>query len=424
MRVAIVAEHASSRFGGEALLPFNYFRLLRERGIEAWLIVHARTADELKKEFPDDLDRMEFVQDSYLQKLFARISHHLPRRLAESTFLFWNHLRTQFAQRRIVRRLVRRHRIDVIHQVMPVSPKAPSLMWGVGAAVVIGPLNGGMEYPEFYRRTQSRFVHFAIALARRLADVLNLVTPGKRLADVVLVANKRTRDALPSGVSGEVIELVENGVDLSIWSRGQPSPRSDPVTRFIFIGRLVDWKAVDIIIEAAKRMAGTVRFSLEIVGDGAMRGAWEELAHRLNLGADVYFSGWMSQEDCVRRLRESDVFVLPSLFECGGAVVLEAMAMALPVVATDWGGPSDYLDPSCGVLIPPTSRESLVDGFAEAMTSLSGSAELRTRLGQAGYDRVRRNFDWDSKIDEIQRIYSRAVERRTSPARAADRRGT
>ena len=176
------------------------------------------------------------------------------------------------------------------------------------------------------------------------------------------------------------------------------------MTRFIFIGRLVDWKAVDIIIEAAKRIAGTVKFSLEIVGDGGMRRTWEELADRLNLQENVHFSGWMSQQECVGRLREFDVLVLPSLFECGGAVVLEAMAMALPVVATGWGGPSDYLDESCGVLIPPTSRESLIDGFAEAMTTLSQSPELRTRLGQAGYEKARRKFDWNAKIEDIQQF--------------------
>jgi glycosyltransferase involved in cell wall biosynthesis len=99
---------------------------------------------------------------------------------------------------------------------------------------------------------------------------------------------------------------------------------------------------------------------------------------------------------------------LPSLFECGGAVVLEAMAMGLPVIATDWGGPADYLDESCGILVKPSSREALVDGFASAMQRLAQSPELRARLGDAGYKRAREHFDWEHKINQILKIYELA----------------
>ena len=61
MRVMIVAENASTRFGGEAIIPYHYFRLLRARGVDAHLIVHARTRDELVSLFPDDLKHIHFV---------------------------------------------------------------------------------------------------------------------------------------------------------------------------------------------------------------------------------------------------------------------------------------------------------------------------------------------------------------------------
>jgi glycosyltransferase involved in cell wall biosynthesis len=55
-------------------------------------------------------------------------------------------------------------------------------------------------------------------------------------------------------------------------------------------------------------------------------------------------------------LRDSDVFVMPSLRECGGTAILEAMALGKPVVTTDWGGPADYVTPECGLLVSPTSK--------------------------------------------------------------------
>jgi glycosyltransferase involved in cell wall biosynthesis len=130
----------------------------------------------------------------------------------------------------------------------------------------------------------------------------------------------------------------------------------------------------------------------------------------MGLGSVVKFSGWLSQEACATRLRDADVLVLPSLYECGGAVVLEAMAMGLPVIATAWGGPIDYLDSSCGLLIKPDSRQSLIAGFSDAMTKLATSPDLRSRLGRAGCTRARENFDWERKIDQILEIYALAMK--------------
>ena len=104
--------------------------------------------------------------------------------------------------------------------------------------------------------------------------------------------------------------------------------------RFIYVGRLIDWKAIDIVLAAMHRLKGQLRVSLEIIGDGPMRQTWQDLSHQLGLGANVQFTQWLSQKECALRLQQADVFVLPSLFECGGAVVLEAMAMGLPVIAT------------------------------------------------------------------------------------------
>jgi glycosyltransferase involved in cell wall biosynthesis len=407
MRVVIVAEHASAQFGGEAFIPFNYFRLLRARLVDVRLVVHSRTATELAQRFPEDQDRLYFVKDSDLQVKLSQVSH--PSRLVQVTTGFINHLVTQLSQRRMVRDLVKLHGIDVVHEPIPVSPKSPSLLWNIGAPVVIGPLNGGMEFPEAFRHDglTGRFVLVAL---RKLANLVNFLIPGKRRAAIVLVANRRTREALPRGIKGSVMDLVENGVDLSIWRRKSERLPASSTVRFVFVGRLVDWKAVDVLLEATHRVRNRVPISLEIIGDGPMRYAWETLADSLGLRDIVRFSGFMPQERCARRLEECDVFLLPSLFECGGAVVLEAMAMELPVIATSWGGPADYLDPSCGILVRPDSRESLIAGFATAMKMLAESEELRHGMGRAGQERVRRLFDWERKIDQILRIYQLAIE--------------
>jgi hypothetical protein len=196
MRIILVADNASARFGGEAFIPLNYFRFLLSRKEDVWLVVHARNRSELTELFPNDLDRLFFVDDTVLHKALFRVGRLLPRRLADATTGLAIHLSTQFAQRRIIRKLTRALGIDVVHVPIPVSPKAPSLMYGLGAPVVIGPLNGGMEYPEAFRRERSRASRLAFNLGRWLAHFVNALIPGTLRSEIVLVANRRTREAL------------------------------------------------------------------------------------------------------------------------------------------------------------------------------------------------------------------------------------
>jgi glycosyltransferase involved in cell wall biosynthesis len=413
MKICIVAEHASTKFGGEAILPVHYFRLLRARGIDSWLVVHSRTRSEVEALFPEAIDRILFVPDLWIQKLIFYLSGYLPRRVSESTLGLLNQLITQFCQRAVVRRLVLDRQIDVIHQPIPVAPRFPSAIFSLGAPVVIGPLNGGMEYPPSFRRTEFWMSRAAVVVARLFTGIANTLLPGKKQAEVVLVANERTRRVLPAGVRGRVVELVENGIDFGIW-QGANNCAQSTTTRFVFLGRLVDWKALDIVIRALGKLpsARLKSASLEVIGDGPMLEAWQSLADELGLKERVHFVGWLPQRECAVRLRNSVALVLPSVYECGGAVVLEAMALGKPVIATNWGGPADYLDSSCGVLVEPESYWGLVDGFSEAMRKLIDEPGLAESMGAAGRERAAHYFDWQQKIDQMIGIYHSLAEKR------------
>jgi glycosyltransferase involved in cell wall biosynthesis len=422
-RVVIVSEHASAKFGGEAALPLHYFRVLRRLGHEVWLVTHARTRDELQRLYPGET-RICYIEDTTFHRWMWAISRRLPPRIAYFTTSFVSRLSVQRAQRRIVRRLIAEQGVELVHQAMPVSPREPSALFGLGVPVVIGPMNGGMQYPPAFRRDKP-LEGLLVEGARLVADLMNGVLVGKRRAAVLLVANARTREALPQPVTGEVLELVENGVDLSVFSPHRPDPlesRPSELPTFLFLGRLVDWKRVDLLVRACALALQKMPVRLVIVGAGDEEPGLRALAARLGivakeeLSAGVEFAGWLSQQECAKRLASSDALVLPSILECGGAVVLEAMAMAKPVIATAWGGPLDYLDATCGILVPPDGEAALVDGLASAMTGLAGDPERRRRMGAAGRARVERHFDWDVKVAQMLQIYGGAIERHAAGA--------
>jgi glycosyltransferase involved in cell wall biosynthesis len=411
MRILIVAQNASTKFGGEALLPLNYFRILRSRQIETWLVAHARTQAELTALFPEEGDRMHFVRDTWLHRLICKIGAFLPPRISSPTVGLLSHLYTQVLQRRIVRRLVTEHQIDVVHEVTPVSAKVPSLMFGLGVPIVIGPLNTSVKFPLAFRSRQNPTIDLLIAIGYQCVDFFNRLLPGKIKAETVLVANDRTKQALPSGVQGKIIELVENGVDFSVWrSDSTASKQPERPIHFVFLGRLEDWKAVDLLLEAFAAVVAQTDAVLEIIGDGDIRGELEAQTARLGIDSSVVFSGWLSQEQCALKMQQADTMVFPSLRESGGAVVMEAMAVGLPIVATNWGGPAEYVNSSCGILVEPASREGFVKGLTNAMLKLAQSPELRQSMGCAGRERVREHFDWERKVDRILEIYQQTID--------------
>ena len=225
------------------------------------------------------------------------------------------------------------------------------------------------------------------------------------------MANDRTKQALPTGVQGKILELVENGVDFSVWrSDFSLSKAATKQVHFIFLGRLIDWKAVDLLLEAFVAVVAQTNVILEIIGDGDIRGELEAQTARLGIDSSVIFSGWLFQEQCALKMQQADTMIFPSLRECGGAVVMEVMAVGLPVIATNWGGPADYLDSTCGILVEPSSREGFVKGLTEAMLKLAQSPELRESMGSAGYSRVRELFDWERKVDRMIEIYQQTID--------------
>ncbi|GGO60560.1 Glycosyltransferase involved in cell wall bisynthesis [Roseovarius pacificus] len=414
LKVLIVAPNASARMGGEAFLPLKYFQLLRQRGYPARLIAHSRNRDELIKALPDEAEHIYFIEDTRYHRAVWRLGKRLP--VAVRTPLIGNLINqiNEVCQRRLIRDLLRKGLVDLIHQPIPVSPRAPSRIYGFGVPVVIGPMNGNMSYPEGYEDYESRASRLFVPAARTLGRLANVLIPGKRRADVLLVANERTRAGLPVPNRGRAEVLVENGVDLSVWSGDTlaTTATAPGALKLVFMGRLIPLKGLDFSIEAVRlaRQQGA-DVTLDILGDGPERAALEAQVAAEGLTDHIRFHGFRSQADCADVLRASDALILNSLRECGGAVVLEAMSMGRPVIAADWGGPADYIDPGCGILVPPVPRQDFPDRLAHAILDLANSPETRQTMGEAGIKKIQSQFDWQKKIDRVLGIYHEVVEK-------------
>jgi glycosyltransferase involved in cell wall biosynthesis len=261
-----------------------------------------------------------------------------------------------------------------------------------------------------------KYTRAIVKIGRVLSEVVNRLIPGKIQADALIVANNCTRKALPRGYRGEVYEVVESGVDLSIWTPRDTRPLvAGSGVRFVFSGRFVELKGISFLVEAFRNVTEKTDASLELIGDGEMRPEIEKRISEMRIDDKIIFHGWKSMPEAAEIIRKCDIFVMPSLRECGGSAILEAMALGLPVIATNWAGPSNYVAESSGLLVDPLSKEEFIRGLTDAMLRLAEAPELRRSMGLAGIERVKTcYFDWDSKADRVLAILKETLRSRAS----------
>lgn len=194
------------------------------------------------------------------------------------------------------------------------------------------------------------------------------------------------------------ITVIPNGVDSGFF-RGEhqnagvkPDSASETPFRILTVGRLTPQKGIDVLLEAFHRIKSCAGKPVQvwIAGDGPLRNTLERLAERLGIGGDVFFFGWQDQENLKNFYSSADLFVLPSIDEGMPNVVLEAMAMGLPVVATDVAGTREIVEDGVnGCIVPPKNPQMLAD----ALLMLVRDDSLSRKMSQAS-QKIARQYNW------------------------------
>ncbi len=223
--------------------------------------------------------------------------------------------------------------------------------------------------------------------------------------------------------SAAKIHRVYNGIDLERFpmTNGEPPrpPRSEqPVAapyqapRVISVGRLVEFKGFEHLIDACAELARRgFDFACDIIGDGPLRETLRSKIAKLNLSSRINLLGSLSQKAVLEKLRDADIFALASTADAQGAtdvfptVILEAMASARPVVSTRLAGiPELVVDGETGVLVSPGDPTALT----EALAQLVCDRELRLRYGRAGRTRIEQHFRVEDTVAPLLKLFTKA----------------
>jgi rhamnosyl/mannosyltransferase len=206
------------------------------------------------------------------------------------------------------------------------------------------------------------------------------------------------------------VTVIPFGIDSEEWS--VRSPHADQIRETVggpivlCLGRLVHYKGVEMAVEAMR----TTDATLIVVGDGGRRRAIESLAARHGLRGRVRLVGEVGNAQRADYYYAADVVVLPAISrgETFGVSLIEAMACGVPVVSTEVGTGTSWVNVNgkTGLVVPPGDPVALSEAFGE----LLGDAERRTRMGTAARRRVAERYPKDRMLDAIAGVYAAVLD--------------
>lgn len=223
--------------------------------------------------------------------------------------------------------------------------------------------------------------------------------------------NRRHFLELTGNSCADKLEIIHYGMDLARFNRFERT--SNVTVTFLSVGRLVEKKGHEYLLRAFKNLLETCNARLRLIGDGPLFSSVTALVQELGIADKVTFIGAVSSDVVLHEMKNADVFVLHSVTGQDGdregmpVSIMEACVTGLPVVSTRHAGIPELIHEGIsGFLVDEKDWQ----GFAEAMSTLALSRELRIKMGQAGHEIVAKNFNILHEAQKLKEIFSAVVE--------------
>lgn len=183
--------------------------------------------------------------------------------------------------------------------------------------------------------------------------------------DKLVVVSQSLKDSVKKNFGVDSV-VVHNMLGKEFLNKVEPYNYSNDMIRFISVGSLIERKRIDLVLNAFSRIKRS-DWEYVIIGDGPQKNSLKALVRELGIEKKVKFIGKKTKSEILYELKSSDVFVLASVVETFGVVVIEAMSCGLPVIATRCGGPEYFVGKEDGVLVDVDNVECMVQKIEEMM---------------------------------------------------------
>ena len=288
---------------------------------------------------------------------------------------------------------------DVIHHVTMNDYRIPSELYKAkGAKVIWGPMGGAQVTPrplKVYEKNQ------LVASFREFVNKSCSWNPFYKKAlrsyYKIYCINNETQKQI-SRIVGKDVPLMPE-LALRDEYRNLPIQKgNNDILKIVFVGRLIGKKGIAFLVDALSLMPTDMNWELLIFGDGDDHALIEKQIADSGIGKNVKLMGNRPLNQIAEAYQQADVFVLPSLRETSGNVLLEAMAYAVPIVAFDTSFCRLLKEVDCGVFVnTDQALEGIKEDWCKAIVTLGQDKELAKQMGLNGYKYVNSKLTWDEK---------------------------
>lgn len=257
--------------------------------------------------------------------------------------------------------------------------------------------------------------HGKASLKGKIYTLLELST-NQNLDLYITVSEKDRQSLLKAGLPENAVELIYNAVDAdpseipgdSQWLRQKFDLPPDAIV-CTAVGRLVPVKGYDVLIGAMQKIAAEIpQLFCVIVGEGECKEELTEQIRAAGLEKHVRLAGYYARQDALAILKSSDIFVMPSRYEGTPIALLEAGALARPILASCTGGiPELATDGEHALLVAPGDPAALAQGLAK----LSLDPSFAQTLGRNAQQRVQKIFNLETQVSATWNAYQKALDR-------------
>jgi glycosyltransferase involved in cell wall biosynthesis len=295
-------------------------------------------------------------------------------------------------------RLIKRIKPHIVHTHTSKAGVLGRLAAYLAGVPIIIHTPHGHIFHSYYGYLLTRIIVFVERILSLMTDKITALTNRERDEHLEQgIASIGKYVIIHSGVM--LRQIMNKDIDVETEKKKLGIPQNSNVIGTV--GRLVPIKGHKYLVSAAKRVTKEFDNTVFVfVGDGYLESKLERQAESLGVRKNTIFAGW--RNDVIDLLGLCDIFVLPSLNEGMGKVLIEGMALGKPIVASRVGGIIDLVkNGDNGILVTP--RDS--DALAEAILKLVRNKNLAQKLGESGKAKVYPEYDTSTMIRQIEGLY-------------------